>query len=162
MKKIQLIFLVVLLLVILGGIFIWQQKSGKINTPPEEELKAYEFAGRIQSIEGSVIHTIGLFQIPGREDLSGPTYEKNMDIIVGSQTKLIKTVLQMPTDEELKKSNGYFDSNKLPKREVQGSLEELKEGIVDGVFAKSDSDIYKITSFTATEIKYFVPEYPQD
>ena len=40
-------------------------------------------------------------------------------------------------------------------------MDDLRADLTDGVFAKSGKNIYGKSKFTATEITYYVREYPQ-
>ena len=159
-QKIILISVGVIVIVLIATGVFWQQKFGKTTNPPKEEVKAYEFAAQIEKIEGSTIETKGIYLIPGKEDWTGPKYEKKITIVVGLNTKFVKITKILPTEEELKKTNGYFESGQLKSREEAGSFIDIQNGAVSGFVAKSDQDIYKLSSFTPTEIKYYVPEYP--
>ena len=161
MKKEYIVSIVVFLVLILVGVLIWQKQSIKTNNPPKEEIKAYEFAAQIEKIDEKTIETKGIYVIPGKEDWTGPTYEKKMIIMVGADTKFVKVTKTLPTDEELKKTNGYFESGKLQSREEPGALVDIQNGAVSGFVAKSDQDIYKLSSFTPTEIKYYVNQLPK-
>lgn len=159
MINLKRIYIITGLIALAVGLVYWQYQ--KVSGPAVEEVKAYEFAAQIEKIDGKTIETKGIYLIPGKEDWTGPKYEKQMTVTVGANTKFVKITKILPTDEELKKTNGYFESSKLQSREEQGSLDDIQNGAVGGFVAKSDQDIYRLSSFTPTEIKYYVSELPK-
>lgn len=144
-KKIVISILVLIVIAALG--FLWYSQQPKV--------KAYEFAGRVEKVEGNVIYTRGVFQNvqnPKGQELS----EAGMQIVVDDKTTLKKIIQYLPNAEELKKTGGLYRPEELRKEESVGSMDDLTNGLTDGVFAKSDRNIFGKTKFVATEITYYV------
>ncbi len=81
-----------------------------------------------------------------------------MEVRVTSQTKIIKTVRQRPSPEELKKTNGMYRPEDIPSEDLPGSLDELKAGVVSGLVVDSANNIYGKNSFDASEVRYYIVE----
>ncbi|OGE81595.1 MAG: hypothetical protein A3H72_03000 [Candidatus Doudnabacteria bacterium RIFCSPLOWO2_02_FULL_48_8] len=151
MNKKTVFATIVILLIVVATWFWWQGQAA---------VKAYEFAGRIEKVEGPVIFTKGVYE--NAQNPKGLTLaEEDKQIVVGEDTKLIKITQFMPTAAELEQSGGQYRPQDLRSEQSAGSLDDLAQGLTDGVFAKSDRNIYGQSKFVATEITYYVREYPQ-
>lgn len=149
-----------LLTILIVGILIWVNKSGKLFD--SQSLTSQEFTGTLESYEGNILVAGGIYTLETANEAEVQEIKK-VEIIVGPNTKITRTLLTLPTAEELKKTNGYFESDKLKKVESQVDLATLQkdtDGFGMGIFAKSDRNIFGASSFTATEINYRVVTRP--
>jgi hypothetical protein len=148
--------------IIIGAVVVMAVIVGLVYwTSRPVQIKAYEFAGKIDKVQGNTIFTKGLFTVPDHPELTDPQYEQSMQITADNNTKIIKIVQILPTAAELKKSGGMYEPAKLKSEQQAGSIADIATGITDGVFAKSTSNIYKKDKFTASEIKYYTQESPK-
>lgn len=153
MQNKKLFFAILATVVIIAAAAVW----GYLG---KGQVKAYEFAGRIEKIEGNVIFTKGVYQ--NEENPKGiELAEAEKQIVVSQDTELVKITQIMPTVAELEASGGFYEPEKLKSEQSAGSMDDLNAGLTDGVFAKSSKNIYNKSKFTATEITYYVREYPQ-
>lgn len=153
-KKV-LLTLTLALLFLIAGFFVSKFFLNRIT--------AKEFVGNIQKIEGNTIYVKGLYVVPEKPELADQQrgFTQEVQVLVSQDTQLIKIVLHMPTIEELKKTNGRWDPNKLPKEEVPANIEELtnkKEGLIIHVLTKNN--IFKKSKFVAKRIEFVQEVYP--
>ena len=148
-------FLIIVVLVILaaGVVFgFWQYQKIKVESQ--------EFAGRVLKVENGAIAVEGIYLVPERPDLVGPGNTKTVTVLVDSQTRLVKERLFLPSAEEVKDSGGRYDPAKLKRETSAGSLSDLKTENVS-VTAKAVKNVYGRSSFTASEIIYIEPVFPE-
>jgi len=148
-KKFLLVFLVVLLA---GVIFGWGWYS-------KNRVIAKEFIGTVKSVEGNAIVVEGVYSTPDQPELMQADKRKTIQIMADEETKLVKESLYLPSAEELKDTGGRYDPSKLKREESAGSLEDLKAENIS-IRAKSDINVYGSEFFTASEIRYIEPVYP--
>lgn len=123
----------------------------------QEKIISKEFVGSVQKTEGSVIFLKGLYIVPEKPELIKQQggFTQDVQVIVNDSTEIVKTLVHMPTNEELKKTNGRWDPNKLPKEEVKGTVAEMtdgKQGLLIRVL--TDTSIFKKSKFTAKRIEF--------
>ncbi len=152
-KKVLLMVLAVLILAGLIGWYFW-----RVPRP-----QSFQIAGPIERAEGNSIFVNAVFMAQGDPSkILNPEARQEVEVVVTPQTKIVKTALHMPTREELQKSNGYYDPSKLQQEKGPGSLQDLTSGSVDGIFARSDQNIYGQSKFEAAEIDYILAVYPTE
>ena len=129
----------------------------------KDKIRAYEFAGRIESIEGNQISMAGFFVVKDRPDLSGANQEKKVIVEISDQTKIIKETIRLPRPEEIKDPNGIFRVDDLKKENREATLDELKSDLAKsdiGLRVSSSINIYGRANFIADQISYRVPIEP--
>ncbi len=88
-----------------------------------------------------------------------PYYDdfRDVEVIVDPKTKITRIALQLPSQEELKKTNGLFYPDKLPRVQSAATLDILKKDFslaAISLTAKGVGNILNSKSFIATEITY--------
>lgn len=139
---------VVALLIVLAAIG-WGIYLAKYAEP---KPVAYEVAGPIEKVEGSTIFMNAVFKAEDGTALNGEHIP--VRVLVTATTNIVKTEMQLPSDEELAASGGYYQPAKLPQVNVAGTLADIASGRVDGVFVKAATNIYGRTQFEAAEVRY--------
>ena len=149
--------IVLLILVLVSGLF-WAYNAFK------NRIVAKEFVGKIERIEGNVIYANGLFVAPDHPELLGASNATEVKITVTASTKLIKALVRLPSDEELKKTGGYFDGSQLPREyrdiNLETMIKELEHRDIIAEF-RADKNIYRRKEFEALEVKYTVRFLPE-
>ena len=151
MDRSKILTSVIILLAIALGIY-WIQSY-------QHRPQAMEFAGRTDHVDGNNIYTRGVYVNPKNVETDKPI-EADMVISVDQNTKYIKVTQFLPTAAELEASGGMYEPAKLKSEEGEGSLQDIADEVTDGIFAKSDRNIYGKAGFTASEIKYYVRVQP--
>ena len=152
------IYIIVAALVIAVAVFVWNWKF-------RVTIEAREFFGKIEKIENNVIYGKGVFVVPERPEFSSSDQIRDVKISVNSETKFVKTLVFLPSDEELKKTGGYFDGSKLPRENRDVSLEILNSELENRditVEVKANKNIFGKSRFLAAEVRYtvqFIPEF---
>ena len=139
--------------IVVIGILAWIVQGGKIFNNPV----AYEFTGTLQEYKDNIFTVEGIYVLEGQND-SDIQEMTTVKIIIEPDTKIIRTLLTFPTKEELSKTKGYFDADKLERVDSEVDLATFQEdasgGFGEGIFAKSNKNIAGKTIFTATELNY--------
>lgn len=149
-KKFLLLTITVAILV--GGFLLWR-RSGVVS---------HEFVGRVQKVENNQIILKGYFVIKNNssELVSAPKTE-DISVLVTGDTKFTKTLIYLPTTDELKKTDGKYDPKNLKKEETSGSLDDIVNGVENmSITVKNNKNIYNKRSFVAQEILYTEPVFP--
>jgi hypothetical protein len=150
MTRKLLISIVLLGILVVACLLFWQ----KFNP----SRGAHEFDGSIQSIKGNSLIVNGSFVADEGQTVNS-TSTSNVEVLVNSNTKIIKEVVQMPSSQELAKSGGKFYPDQLPKVTTTvdfATLQKDSENQAAGIFAKSNKNILGESKFTASEITYRV------
>jgi len=156
-RKYKVAGFIVLAAIIGGG--IWVGWSYYVNLGPK--IESHEFAGQIVNIDGNEITIEGAFVIVNQDSLS-KNETREVVVSVSDDTKITKTLLYIPTKAELEKTGGLFYPDKLKKDYQEVNLETLKsDDTHSGLIVKSTTNIYGKSSFSASEISYTVPVFPQ-
>ena len=140
------------MLIVLGGLGIYYALKFRVG--------ANEFAGMLQQgfdINSGTLVVKGAFKSEKNPEISKIRYIVN--IIIDKDTKITRVEVVLPTPEELKKTNGFYDGSKLERRFSQGSLEILAQDLGGrarpvNIFVTAKGNIYGKDSFVASEIKY--------
>lgn len=140
------IITVVLLVIILIGFGYWFSTR--------ERLKSREFVGVIVSTLDNKVTLNGFYRVPDQPGKEMVDQKIDVRIVVGPKTKLVKTLLYYPTAAELEKTGGAYNPADLKKEIVEGTIEDLKSGKVDGFSALSEKNVYGKGEFEASEIQY--------
>ncbi|MEK7138614.1 MAG: hypothetical protein AAB799_00340 [Patescibacteria group bacterium] len=148
MKKIFIAVTIFVLILLVGVVWWWVNR-----------VSANEFVGKIQKVESNQMTLSGVYVVKDRPDLSNPSNSKTVSVIIDPNTKLIKEMLFLPTAQEVEKTGGFFKPDELKRETVAGSLEDFKTSQVS-VRVLGVGNIYGKKSFTALEIRYIEPVYP--
>lgn len=146
----KLIVTIIGILVVVVAVLIWNWKF-KVTA------EAREFVGKVEKIEGSTIYAKGAFIVPDKPEFSGSDYILDVKISVTPETKFTKTLVFLPSAEELEKTRGYFDGSKLPRENRDTSLEMMKNELDNRdivIEAKANENIFQKSEFLVVEIKY--------
>lgn len=120
----------------------------------DSQVKANEFVGVVQGIEGSHMMVKGVYVVEGKE--AALDDQKEVWIEAGSNTKFVKTLIYYPTAEELRAD----PEGQRKTKTVDGTMDDITLGRADGIFIKSSKNIYRSKKFTADEIRYIWTVYP--
>lgn len=155
------IFIIIGVTLIVGaGIFLtyWYFKASAIQTK--------EFAGNLQSIKGDSIFVKGepfLTDTKIAQSIGiGSSSMSTVEIIITADTKITRTTFHIPTADELKKTNGMFEPDKLPREQSAVGLDTLENDFKTtyytiGVRAVSAINVIGQQKFTAKQIEYIFP-----
>jgi hypothetical protein len=151
------IILIAALVILLGASF-WFMLT-------QERVKAYEFVGDVEKIEGSEILMEGLFVVEGRPDLASDKNRNQATVVLNQDTKYMKEVIMLPKPSDLESPDATFKVDDLKKETIQVTLEQLRQDLElepVGVRVKSDKNIYGKRKFQASEIFYKAAVLPLD
>lgn len=129
-----------------------------------EKIEAKEFIGQLIEVKSNSIIIEGAYNISSFQDSDQNNFQpelKKVEVLVDSKTKFSKTLLYLPSAQDLEKTGGKYDPSGLKRGSAEGSLEDLKimEGGVS-ITAKSESNVYNRSRFFASEIQYIEAIYP--
>lgn len=113
---------------------------------------AEQFNGRIKEVKENSLLVRGFFVDLKTNKLSEDS--NNVEILINSDTKIFKTLLYMPTQEELKKTGGKWNSNNLKKEVKEVSIEELKNKQSFPITVKMKKVRQGTDKFIAAEIDF--------
>ena len=140
-QKVILVGIGIVLVIAVGFIFIVKNIS-----------YAEQFNGQILEVKNNSVFAQGFFVDLKTGKLSEEN--ENVEIVTNSDTKILKTILYMPTQKELKESGGRWYPDKL-KKEIKGvSIEELKNKQSFPITVKMKKVRQGINEFVATEIDF--------
>ncbi len=135
------------------GALLWGIQTGKIF---DRGPISHEFTGTLEEYKDGALIVNGIYTM--ESEGSSPQEITAVRIIVAPDTKIIRTVLTLPTREELAKTNGRFDTEKLARADSEADLSTFQKDISGvfgiGIFARSNENIIGKTVFTASEINY--------
>jgi hypothetical protein len=143
----------VLLAMVVLVSMVWFVKNGNLGSG----AKSYEFTGSLQGIDNSIMTVTGVYTITDTESEAQVQKPKPVNIIVTENTRITRRLITLPTQEELNKTGGRFEPDNLPFVESQVDFETLKNDAQNGslgIFAKSERNIFNMTTFNAMEINY--------
>ncbi|HEY4474889.1 MAG TPA: hypothetical protein VJC06_03140 [Candidatus Paceibacterota bacterium] len=140
-QKVILVGIGIVLAIVVGFIFIVKNIS-----------YAEQFNGQMLEVKNNSVFAQGFFVDLKTGKLSEEN--ENVEIVTNSDTKILKTILYMPTQKELKESGGRWYPDKL-KKEIKGvSIEELKNKQSFPITVKMKKVRQGINEFVATEIDF--------
>lgn len=155
-KKVIMWYLVILAAVIIS-IWIFGRYPG---TP---RIISNEFVGQVEKIEGNTVFVKGNFHSDNHPETLKPENRVEVQVTVGSKTTIARTSIMIPTAAELKKTNGLFDSSKLPQQTTNISLADLTTAIKSQQNIMLDilatENIYGRSKFTASKMSYNFFDY---
>ncbi|HEY4474877.1 MAG TPA: hypothetical protein VJC06_03075 [Candidatus Paceibacterota bacterium] len=140
-QKVILVGIGIVLVIAVGFIFIVKNIS-----------YAEQFNGQILEVKNNSVFAQGFFVDLKTGKLSEEN--KSVEIITNSDTKILKTILYMPTKEELKKTGGKWSSGNLKKEVKEISIEELKNKQSFPIMVKMKKVRQDINKFIAVEIDF--------
>ena len=116
-----------------------------------------EFAGKFKGLSAQTVKVEGAYIFT--KNRAETNQLKTVEAVVTDKTIIIKTIIHLPTQEELKATNGYFDGRTLKRDTAPTDFATFNKDVNStrdniNIFAKSKNNIYKKTSFEAEEIKY--------
>lgn len=146
-KYIILFFVFIILISSLAFYFLYYKKISV----------SYEFDGRYKNLNGQTVTVEGTFIYTKNPKPAGPLSSKN--VIVTKDTVINKVIIHLPTKDELKDTDGYFDGSSLKRDRLTSDLETFSKDLSNvktgaNIFAKSNKNIYNKSSFEAIEITY--------
>lgn len=146
---------IIFLGIVAAGFLIWIAQGDRI-TP--NNAVAYEFTGTLQEYTDNVLLVSGVYALEGNPESDSPQEPVLVEITIAPSTRITRTILTLPSQEELRKTEGRFDTDKLPRKDSEADISILQKDISGefglGIFAVSDENIAGKKSFTATEINY--------
>lgn len=142
--KFLIIVLVVLVLVGFLSAYLIDRNS----------VKAYEFVGKIEKVEGNNVYMHGNYLSPSHPEFSKPENAVDVRVVVKSSTELLKIVLYKPKNFNTK---NIVDPKSLKQEVLAGSIEDLSSGQVMELSIRSKSNIYNKSRWTASVATYYYP-----
>jgi hypothetical protein len=148
----------ILAIALIAGVFYYQNQKNA-NRP-----QSFEFHGSVDKIEGNTITASGVFMDKNNVPISegGTNETKSMTSVqlkVSPDMRITRTALQLPSAEELRKTNGMFNVDDLKKTDSQVNLQAIVTDLSNGsvsIYAKSTKDIFGKSKFTPSELSYRV------
>ncbi len=154
MKR-KILIIITALIVLVGGFWLYSWYKA--------QPVAHEFIGKINKIEGGVLFVTGVLTVEEHPELSGPDKMQDVEIVISSDVKYVKTLLYLPTAQELEKTNGAYRPSDLKKDIVDGNADDLiklrDSGM--GLSFVSDNNIYGKKRFAVQKVDYIEPVYPE-
>jgi hypothetical protein len=151
---------VVALLLVIVVLLFWFLNNGSLLT---NSSKAFEFDGNLAGIDGNKISVQGGFIFQDDESKNNPAAPISVQILIDSETKITRTLMTLPTREELAKTDGQFSPGKL-KQTVStvdlSTLQNESQEFAIGISAKSNQNIAGKSTFTASELNYRTVKNP--
>ncbi|MBI4363245.1 MAG: hypothetical protein HY545_00145 [Candidatus Doudnabacteria bacterium] len=154
-RKLLFGILAAVVVVAAAGLLWWQNKNA---------VKAYEFAGSIEQIQGTEIKLNGLFVVDNRPDLASEKNRTTVQVSLSDQTKIIREAVYLPKPEDLGEDKS-FKVDDLRKEQEQVTFTQLQtdwETNQMSLRVKSDKNIYGKSKFKVSEISYKVAVQPLD
>lgn len=150
-KKIILIFLIFFVLALMAGVFYWY-----VSSRPE----SHQFQGQVVSFNNAELEVSGVHILDADPDKSDFKNLKTVKIKIDQNTRLVKTVLYMPTVEELAASGGQWNPAELKKEKAAGLPDDFKDRAGLGVIIKTLENSFGKDLINAAEISYSIQVYP--
>lgn len=125
------------------------------------KIESSQFVGQISDVTDKSMKVNGFYKFPENPELEKYDHPMDVTVKVDRNTNFKKTVLHYPSPEELKVSGGRYEVDKLRQEVVEGTIEDLKNGNVDGVYAHSNGNVYERDEFTASVIEYRIMLRPE-
>ena len=149
MKKMRLILALV---VVLAAVFLIQKFW------PTSDIKAYEFTGVVEKVDGQTIFMNGNYNIADRPDLRDESQAFNAKVKLKSDTKFVRINIYRPAALGQRIQAGEVVDPSTFRREVKpGSLDDFKNGMVKEAVVETSKNIYDKESFFAQSVTYFYP-----
>ncbi|MBI2068786.1 MAG: hypothetical protein HYT67_01635 [Candidatus Yanofskybacteria bacterium] len=124
--------------------------------------QSHQFQGQVVKFSNDELELFGVYLIDGKPNMSDFANPKNVRVKINPNTKFVKTVLYMPTREELNTSKGIWDPAKLKQERQTGSLTDFKNTEGLGVVVKTPKNSMGNSMLVASEISYTVQIYPAE
>lgn len=146
--------------VIVAGGLVWgwyQFKNWRDN-----RTISNEFVGDLGGIKGNTILVSGRFYTDKKAFLPQTKDPIEVQVSIDNSTKFHRVTFQIPTAEELKKTNGIFYPDKLPKQEKDVSFDDFVKDassshFIFGLDVLAKDNILNASKFTASNITYRFP-----
>lgn len=154
-NKRNVIVLILIAAVTVSGVLIWNWKF-KIR------YQSDEFVGVVEKVQGDTISLKGVYVVPDNYEASVLADKKSVSVTIAADTKFIKTFIFLPTEEELKKTGGWYKADDLKREVSAGTIEDIRpDESVSGfsIRVKSSENVYGRSLFIASEIGYTIPVY---
>jgi len=144
-----------IILVIAIGLFlsVWRY----IN-----RTQSHQFEGQVLKFSNDELELFGTYLIDNKLNMSDFANPKNVRVKINPNTKFLKTVLYMPTLEELKNSKGIWNPANLKQELQTGTLNDFKNTEGLGVVIKTLKNSMGDSVLVASEISYTVQVYPAE
>ena len=149
--------ILIILLIVIGaisaGYFGWEYlKSRPVSN---------EFVGPVEKIEDNIIFAKGNFIVEGHNEFLGQDKSKEVKITVASGTKIIRTLLEPPTEEQLGPGGIFYPEDlKRDVKEVDlSALNSDLQKISITIKVKSNKNILNKDVIEASEISYTLMNY---
>lgn len=118
---------------------------------------AEQFNGQIEEVKENSVFAHGFFVDSKTNKLAEDS--NDIEILINSDTKIIKTILYMPTQKELKETGGKWNPNNLKKEIKEVSVEELKNKQSFPITVKMKKVRQGTHKFNALEIDFTEQTY---
>ena len=140
---------VIILIILAAGFLIQKFWLGS-------DIKAYEFTGSIQKIDGQTIYMHGNYNSPDHPEWRSASQAVNVKVKVGSDTKLVRIAIYRSPDFAAQVAAGKtVDPETLRQEITTGSLSDFAGGNVNGATIETSSNIYGDKNFLAQSITYY-------
>lgn len=129
--------------------------SLKIN-----KYQTNEFAGIVSRVENGALIMDGNFITKDENNILITLKAENIRVNITPQTKIVKTIIHMPTSDEITAMGGFFRPENLKQDVIEVSPEVLISDLSvnkTNTFVRASSNIYGKKAFDAAEVQYTLP-----
>ncbi len=132
---------------------------------PAHLIESKEFDGNLMTVKNKSILVKGApFSVDPKSVGIDPNNLPVVEVAVTSDTKIVRTTFQIPLADELKKTNGMFEPDKLPRQQAIASFDTLKKDFSGtqytiGMKIISLKNVVGKQQIVAQEIDYIFPTH---
>lgn len=142
-------WIIILVALVLAGFLIQKYWAGS-------RVRAYEFTGSIQKVDGQTIYMHGNYNSPDHPEWRADVQAIDVKVRVGLDTKLVRITIHRPANFAAQVAAGKaVDPGNLKQEVTAGSLADLASGKVNNATIETNSSIYGDKKFTAQSITYY-------
>jgi len=144
---------VFLVLVIALGAYLYVRQVKQDKALPQ----VFDFAGQVTASGQDYLVLNGVYDALDHPELSRADQKRDVTVRVNPQTKYLKTVLQLPSAEEINAQHGAFRADQLKKEESSVDFQTFMQDVTTNkiiIEAVSVQNIYNKQEFIASEFSY--------
>lgn len=143
----------ILTLAIALGSYLYLGQIKKDNSLPQ----VFEFSGQVKSADTNSLVLNGVYDSKERPELTKIDQMMDVTVKITPQTKYLKTVLTLPSADQINAQHGAIRADQLKKEETSVDFQTFKTDVTTNkiiIGARSSQNIYNKQEFTATEFLY--------
>lgn len=125
--------------------------------------RAYEFAGGVETVEGSVIRVRGQFlNVRTKKPLPGDAVTVSVEVV--PETRIVRESFRVPSEEERRATGGMFKPDELPKEQSVVPFSQLATDAAQGVLGirvRAAENVFGKPAFRVKEVLYRTAIFPE-